>query len=382
MTKGPLSTGGGEGGRIEEYDWENNLVWELNWSTDKYMSHHDFFPLPNGNIIALAVEKKTYNEAVAAGFNPSLLSTDTKIKGYMLPDSVVEIKPTRPVGGMVVWEWHVWDHLIQDYSASQKNYGSVAAHPELVDPNGDKKQVPAFWNHMNSIIYTADFDQVMLSVRGNSEVWVIDHSTTTAQAAGHTGGKYGKGGDLLYRWGNPAQYRAGTVAEEKLFQQHNATWIEKGCPGAGDMMVFNNGLGRNYSTVDQWTPPVDAGGNYSLTAGSAFGPKDFTWTYKANPPSALYAEAISGAQRLPNGNTLICDGTHGTFIEVTSNGETVWKYVCPVDKNGPLGQAAVIPLDPAREGEFMNAVFRVLRYATDYPGFSGRDLTSGATVEK
>lgn len=382
MTKGPLGTGGGEGGRIEEYDWDGNLVWELDYSTDQYMQHHDFAPLPNGTVLLLAVEKKTYDEVVAAGFDPSKLNQEIENSGYMAPDSVVEIEPTRPSGGTVVWEWQVWDHLVQDYSSSCANYGDVAEHPELIDPNGSGQQVPAFWNHMNSITYNAAFDQIMLSVRGNSEVWIIDHSASTAQSAGHTGGNCGKGGDLLYRWGNPSQYRAGVQEDERLFQQHNATWIGSDCPGAGDIMVFNNGLGRKYSTVDEFTPPVDADGNYSLTTGEAFGPTDFSWTYQADPPSSLYSEAISGAQRLPNGNTLICDGTHGVFLEVTASGETVWKYINPVVKTGPLGQADTIPSDPARAGEFMNVVFRVLRYAPDYPGLSGKTLTSTASLVK
>jgi hypothetical protein len=381
MTKGPLSTGGGEGGRIEEYDWDGNLVWQLDYSTAMYMQHHDFVPLPNGNILLLSVERKTYEDAIAAGFDPGKLDAEIKNRGYMVPDSVIEIKPTLPTGGAVVWEWHVWDHLIQDYYSAKGNYGNVAAHPELIDPNGDSKKIPSFWNHMNSITYNAAFDQVMLSVRGNSEIWIIDHSTTKAEAAGHTGGKYGKGGDLLYRWGNPAQYRAGTQGNQKLFQQHCAMWVNSGYPGAGDIMVFNNGLGRNYSTIDQWTPPVDANGNYNLT-GKAFGPTDFSWTYRANPPSSLYAEAISGAQRLPNGNTLICDGTHGRFIEVTASGETVWEYINPVVLTGPLGKTEAIPPDPARQGEYMNACFRVLRYALDYPAFLGRNLTPSGPIEK
>lgn len=148
------------------------------------------------------------------------------------------------------------------------------------------------------------------------------------------------------------------------------------------MMVFNNGLGRNYSTVDEWTPPVDMTGNYARAAGEAFGPGDFTWTYKADPPSSLYSDAISSAQRLPNGNTLICDGVHGVFLEVTPLGETVWKYINPVVRTGPLAQGSDIPPDPARQGEYMNAVFKVHRYAPDYPGMIGRDLTSKGTVEQ
>ena len=382
MIKGPLSSGGGEGGRIEESDWDGNLVWELDYSTATEMQHHDVHMLPNGNLLMLVVEKRTYAEAIAAGFDPRLLDPQIQSQGYMLPDTVVEIQPTRPKGGTVVWRWRVWDHLIQDLDASKANYGVVAAHPELIDADGTENRIPSFWNHMNSIDYNATFDQIMLSVRGNSEVWIIDHSTTMAEAAGHTGGQRGAGGDLLYRWGNPKAYGAGTQSDQKLYQQHDAEWIPAGTPGAGDITVFNNGLGRNYSTVDEFTPPVDAAGNYTRTIGQAFGPTGFTWTYTADPPASLFAEAISGAQRLPNGNTLIDDGTHGTFTEVTTGGEIVWKYVNPVVRTGPLAQGEVIPADPARAGEQMNGVFRIYRYAPDYSGLAGRDLTPGSPIER
>jgi hypothetical protein len=382
MTKGKLSTGGGEGGRVEEYDWDGNLVWELDFSTDAYMQHHDIRPLPNGNIIMLAVEKKTYSEVLAAGFNPGKLQPEVPQKDMMLPDCVYEIKPTKPVGGAIVWEWHVWDHLIQDYSATKLNYGIVKDHPELIDAAGDQKNLPIFWNHMNSIDYNPLLDQIALSVRGNSEVWVLDHSTTTAESKIHTGGKYGKGGDLLYRWGNPLAYHMGTAADQKFYQQHDAEWVRPGCPGAGNITVFNNGLGRNYSTVEEFTPPLDANGNYLRTIGSAFGPSSFYWAYQATPPSSMYAEAISGAQRLPNGNTIIDDGTHGTFIEVTPDGEVVWKYICPVATTGPLMQGSTLPDDPARAGEKLNAVFRVYKYPLTYAAFIGRDLTPGNYIEK
>ena len=381
MTKGPLSTGGGEGGRIEEYDWDGNLAWEFNYSTNLYMSHHDLRALPNGNVIVLAVEKKTYTETLAAGFNPSKFQPEIQQQGYMLPDYVIEVSPTYPSGGQIVWMWRVWDHLIQDYDATKANYGVVADHPELIDADGTGTQIPAFWNHMNSIDYNPQLDQILLSVRGNSEIWIIDHSATITEAAGHTGGARGKGGDLLYRWGNPLTYKAGTVSAQKFYQQHDAEWIVPGNPGAGNITVFNNGLGRNYSTVDEITPPVDVNGNYTRTAGAAYGPLNFTWSYSATPPSSMYAGAISGAQRLPNGNTLIDDGTHGTFTEVTPGKEIVWKYINPVVLGRPLTQGDAIPTDPARSDELMNAVFRVYRYAPTYPGLIGRDLTPGQPIE-
>ena len=383
MTQSQLGTGGGEGGRVEEYDWNDSLVWELDFSTSTYMQHHDIKRLPNGNIIMLVVEKKTYAEVLAAGFDPGKLNPEIQQKGYMLPDYVVEIQPTPPVGGIVVWEWHVWDHLIQDYDATKANYGIVNAHPELIDCDGDHRNLPLFWNHMNCIDYNPAFDQIALSVRGNSEVWIVDHSTTTAEAAGHTGGDHGKGGDLLYRWGNPLTYGAGTANDQKYFEQHDVEWVKPDFPGAGNLTCYNNGLGRNplYSTVDEITPPVDTGGNYSLVTGSAFGPLNYTWSYVANPPESLYSENISGAQRLQNGNTLICEGGHGDFTEVTPAGEIIWKYICPVDDNGPMTQGDSIPVNPVRPDETMNSVFRVYRYAPDYPAFVGKDLTPGNFIE-
>jgi hypothetical protein len=381
MIPGYLSSGGGEGGRVEEYNWNDSLLWQFTYATPNYQSHHDIRRLPNGNILLLAVEKKTLGQLSAAGFDPSKYQPEINTRGYMLPDYIVEVQPTYPSGGNIVWEWHVWDHLIQDYDSTKSNYGVVANHPELIDADGDGRILPCFWNHMNSIHYNPRWDQIVVSVRGNSEVWVIDHSTTTAQAAGHTGGRYGKGGDLLYRWGNPSCYKMGNASNQKLFEQHDAEWIDSTSPGGGNLMAFNNGVNRNYSTVDEWVPPMDALGNYLRTPGTAFGPTSLTWTYTATPPSSMYSWAISGAQRLPNGNTLICDGIHGIFMEVTSGGQTAWKYISPVTNRGALTQGDSIPQDPTHPGEYMNMVFRVQRYSPTYQGLIGRDLTPGNFIE-
>ena len=221
----------------------------------------------------------------------------------------------------------------------------------------------------------------MLSVRGNSEIWVIDHSTTTAQAAGHTGGKYGKGGDLLYRWGNPQMYSAGTAANEMNFQQHDAQWIAPGLPDAGNILFFNDGVNRPaglYSSVDEFVPPVDASGNYpALATGAAYGPQQLAWTYFGTGSEQYYETDIGGAERMPNGNTLICWGVFGVLEEATPAGQIVWKYVNPAETNstGALTQGQTPDSDPNKAGEYMNAVFKVRKYAPDYAGLAGQDLT-------
>jgi uncharacterized protein (TIGR03437 family) len=241
---------------------------------------------------------------------------------------------------------------------------------------------------MNSIDYNPATDQIMLSVRGNSEIWVIDHSTTTAQAAGHTGGKYGKGGDLLYRWGNPQMYSAGTKTNEMLFQQHDAQWIVPGIPGAGDILIYNDGVNRPaglYSSVDEFVPTVDANGNYpALATGSPCGPQQLAWTYFGTGSEQYYTTDIGGTQRMPNGNTLICWGVFGILEEVTPAGQIVWKYENPVETNatGPLTQGQPPDPDPNKAGEYMNAVFKVRKYAPDYSGLAGQDLTPHGMLEK
>ena len=382
---GTLSTGGGEGGRIEERDWAGNLVWAFDLNTSTNMCHHDFKVLPNGNLIMLVVEKKTTAEVLAAGFNPALLDTAiTTTGGFMLSDYVIEVQPTRPYGGKIVWEWHMWNHLIQDFDSSKNNYGVVSNHVELVNANGPGIKIPQFWSHMNALDYNAQLDQIILSVRGNSEVMVIDHQTTTAQAAGHTGGRYNKGGDLLYRWGAPQQYKRGTAASQMLYQQHDVQWIAPNCPGAGHILIFNNGIGRGYTSIDEIVPPVDAFGNYSISAGAAFGPSGLYWTYKDSVPTNFFSSEISGAQRQPNGNTLICAGILGTLFEVTSAGQTVWRYVNP-ETYSPLTQGTAVPPDSGQSGggatQYLNEVFKVHRYPTNYSGLAGKDLTPRGTVE-
>jgi hypothetical protein len=318
-----FSGSGGSGGGVQKVQWDGTVVWDFRYNTNGYLSHHDIMPLPNGNVLMIAWETKTRTEATNAGRDPNSFIGDT-----FMPDHIIEVKPTGPTNGDIVWEWHVWDHLIQDYDSSKTNYGVVADHPELIDINYGINPVISDWLHSNSIDYNEKFNQILISVRNFNEIWVVDHSTTTAEAAGHIGGNSGKGGDLLYRWGNPEAYRAGTTSDEKLFYQHDATWIETGCPGEGDILVFNNGANRpgsHYSTVDEIAPPVNDNGEYYLEPGSPYEPESLTWSYIGSPPVNFYSAGISGAQRLKDGNTLICNGIAGKFFEVTPSGTTVWQ---------------------------------------------------------
>jgi hypothetical protein len=341
---------GGTTGHVGIYAPDGTIIWDFTYSNEEYCLHHDIEVLPNGNILMSALEYIGKEEAIQNGKNPENL-----YRGWLCPDKIIEVKPTGKTTGEIIWEWHVWDHIIQDYDPTKENYGDVENHPELIDVNFGK---PRFdWNHINSIDYNEELDQILLCSRELSEIWIIDHSTTTEEAAGHTGGRYGKGGDLLYRWGNPQVYRAGGEEDKQLFEPHDAEWIEPGLPGEGNILIFNNQREledepdpnlRFYSSVDEIIPPINFNGNYIKTGG-AYGPNSPTWIYyDAEDPHSFFSSHLSGAQRLPNGNTLICDGGHGNFFEVTPEKGIVWEYY------NSFG--------------FPNHVFEIHRYSPDYPG--------------
>ena len=380
--------GPGAGGRIQEFDWNGELVWDYSFGDSKQRPHHDICRLPNGNVLVVATDIKTEDEAIAAGRRP-----DT-VKSQLLPECILEVKPTGKTTGEIVWSWFAWDHIVQDFDKTKPKYADVSEHPELIDlnfttnmmdnmmqdpqqlarlkslgyvgggaPNPDRSapdrsapgsakdgvepkagnedapQRPPFggpgggpgrggpggpgpggpggplqgdWLHVNSVTYSRKLDQIMISIHEFHEVWVIDHSTTTAEAASHSGGRSGKGGDLLYRWGNPKAYRNGSNIEQRLYAQHCAHWIDEGLPGAGHMLVFNNGNGRHdgsYSTVDEVTLPVDKNGKYQKEEFVAFAPAKADWSFVSSDKTSFYSMLISGAQRLPNGNTFICSGS-------------------------------------------------------------------------
>ena len=122
--------GAGAAGHIQEFTFEGEPVWDYRFASTMQLAHHDIFSMPNGNVLMIVWDKKSPEEAVAAGRRP-----ETVGQSQLLVDCIYEIQPTGKTTGKVVWEWHVWDHLIHDHDSSKANFGDVAAHPELVDVN-------------------------------------------------------------------------------------------------------------------------------------------------------------------------------------------------------------------------------------------------------
>ncbi len=360
--------GGGRGGVIEKFDWNSNLLWTYTISSSTECQHHDLRQLPNGNVLAIVWELKTAAQAIAEGRNPANLGT------VLWSEKIIEVEQSGLNTGNIVWEWHVWDHLIQDFDSTKPNFGIVAEHPELININFNSSTT-SDWLHCNALDYNEALDQIILSSHNFDEMWIIDHSTTTSQSASHSGGNHGRGGDLMYRWGNPAAYNRGTANDQKFFGQHNVRWIPNGYPGAGSFSVYNNGLGRpggNYSTVETFVSPIDSAGEYPILANQPYPPLASNWIYTATTPTSFFSQVISGAQRLSNGNTIICEGTKGNFFEIDSANTIVWRYVSPVAQNGTVSQGT----NPT-----MNSVFRCSLYEANYSGLNGQTLTPGDPIE-
>jgi len=387
-SKEPIQTrfnAGGQAGRLQEIDWDGKVVWDWTYASQEHMQHHDLVRTPHGTILIVASEWKSRDDCIAAGRHPAQVSKDG-----MLLDTILEIEPAKPDGAEVIWEWHAFDHLIQDFDAEADKHGNVAEHPELIDFNFDLRIAPAGdakiadmkklgyiavaakptnadWLHINAIDYDLDLDQIVVSSPHMSEIWILDHSTTSDEAAGHTGGQSGHGGDLLYRYGNPKNYGAGDAADQRFFSQHHVHWIAKGLPGAGHLLVFNNGEGRpdgNYSSVIEFEPPKKGEHDYVLESLAPAGPEKYVWEYKSPDPKDFFSSFISGAQRLSNGNTLVCEGARGRVFEVTPDGKIVWDFL------HALGAIDPAPGQPAPQ----NALFRATHIPADHPGLKGKAL--------
>jgi hypothetical protein len=205
--------------------------------------------------------------------------------------------------GTIVYQWNSWENL--DIETD------VICHLE-----GRRE-----WTHQNALNVTPDGD-LLVSFRQTSTVGIVNKES----------------GEFTWKWG-PGE----------ISHQHCPTFLEN-----GHVLLFDNGPHRpgvSYSRIVEVDPATN----------------EVAWEYKGDPPISFYSYQISGTQRLPNGNTLICEGGAGRIFEVTPNNEIVWEYVNPF-----LAQSgAVLGATPT---SYANSVFRAHRYGPDYPGLRGKDL--------
>ncbi|MCJ2164290.1 MULTISPECIES: aryl-sulfate sulfotransferase [unclassified Pseudodesulfovibrio] len=329
----PFEGKGVNGGIIQEVSPRGQIVWEYSYVSSDVRQHHDVEPLPNGNVLLLAWEMKHASDIEAAGG-----SLRSHPEGKLWVEHIVEVRKSGPRSGYIVWEWHAWDHLVQDSNQSAPNYASPVRLPQRIDLNYNPTR-QADWQHANSIDFNPALNQIVVSLRNTNEIWIIDHSTSTAQAAASSGGLMRRGGDILFRWGNPAAY--GASGRPSLMGQHDAQWIPNGKPGDETILIFNNGDRREKrSDIIEIKPEY----YFKTTRLNA----QVVWSYNDAGGSPFFADHVSGAQRLANGNTLICDGTDARIFEVTGDAKPVWEYKHEGRNKGPdshLFRATRIPSD-------------------------------------
>lgn len=345
--------GPGAGGGIEIQDWEGNIIWFFDYNeNNEHLQHHDICPLPNGNILVIAWERFEADELVAYGR-----------AGTLVTEHIIEVKPTGPTSGEIVWEWHLIDHTVQHFVDSLDNYGVIADNPQLIDINLGN---PNDHVHFNSVDYLEEFDLIVLSSRFLSEIYVIDHSTTTEEASSHTGGTYGKGGDILYRWGNPQNYNKGDNSNQQIRSQHGVHWV----PGSYNngkplISIFNNNTSST-SFLMVIEPPITLDGSFLYDAEIGF---ENTILVLKQPVSA--APTGSSCAGLPNGNFLYSINRNGEIGEVNKNGGRVWQYIIPTNSQGPVSQ-----------GEQQNSSsFNAQKYGPGFVGFYNKDLSPKEPVE-
>jgi len=342
----PTMEGGGVGGGVAIYNWEGEMLWSFELSDNNYQHHHDVQPLPNGNILMIAWERFYASTWIEMG------RTDVEnTLNQMWGTAIFEVQPNLIDGtAEIVWEWHIFDHLVQDRDPSYgATYGAISDYPELMDINcgnvgsSGPGGANADWMHINAIDYNEELDQIALSSRFQSEIYIIDHSTTTEEAASHTGGNSGMGGDFLYRWGNPQNYDRGNNSDKQLDDQHSVNWIDDNSPGSGNLILFNNGHATNASAGLELIPPLLENGTYYITDSDAYGPEEEEWLYF--PGEGFHTSVQGGAFRLPNGNTLLTDADDTEIREVTSNGIIVWEYDYPGNNNSLIARADKYAVD-------------------------------------
>jgi len=362
----PVSIGGAAGG-VQEYDWDGNLVWEYPAISDTpgegFVQHHTFYRMPNGNTLILLWEEVIEADALALGRDPALVGTT-----YGLwPDAVIEVNPAK----QIVWEWHAFNHLIQNRDPGLPNYGEPIDNPNKFDMNFYvwTRFGTHDWSHCNTIEYNRVTDQILVNFRNWGEFYIFDHSTPDST------------GSILYRWGNPGAYGAGELpvwpedGDQQLWGPHCAVMLGTGdntdFGTLGNVLVFDNGWLRPSGNLSR---SVEVSPNFA----DWLDPAQRVWSWQSADQDSFYTTYQGGTQRLSNGNDFITSTDGGHFIEVDPTaGETaggdpapkvVWEFVVPGFNADGTAQCYT-------NDRVLSTVHRAHKYGADHPAFVGKDMT-------
>lgn len=415
------------GAGFQILDWDGNVTWSWTPPTDNPRlgrAHHDYEPIfdpVTGEMTILFVARYNvpYLEAIAAGADPDCDLDELDGEGNPNqaaadPDSVWEIN----MNGEIIWYWTIWDHVVQSYdpagqlpSGRSTYQAAVEVNPDYLldqryriqdfgrlDINMDDQRrdgLTGDWNHVNSMGYNPVRDEIVINSREHGEIYVIDHSLTTEEAATAAG-------DFVYRWGNPSNYGMGEPptwrgnGHEQLWGAHNIHWIQEGYQGAGHFLIFENGskrVGGPGPTISSSfeIDPYDENGNYVRQEDAGYTDTGFgnsygnlsdqvVWKWSTMEVNrfqhGMYSAHISGTQRCKNGNTLIIAGEPANIVEVSPDGEVVWNYIMPIVSIGGGQYEAKTVHGP---GDVPN-LFRAYPIPKDDPRLAGKDLTPGDTL--
>ncbi len=390
----------------KELDWNGNTLWQYSETRSAYHGHHDFSKIYNPKLgdstfIYIANKDITSQQCLNAGCDPSHTYTDAQM------DAIVEVNRQ----GNVIWEWCFFDHVVQDIDPSKSTYGIIANTPGKIDLNIRGNPVKSDWMHCNSLDYNQDLDMMVInSVHG--EFYVIDHGNTFIpnMADSSIALAAGTAGDFKYRFGDPAKYDKGdppsvldnwekaTAGHKQLGGSHDIQWIKPGLPGEGNFLVFCNAQNLFELTPQSYVIEINP---YLNSAGTNTGhfvnppeagyyivnspdanlmkekknvSKQIAWKFSSKNNTTFYSTIGSSAQRLPNGNTLVCSMNDGHFFEVyPADTSIVWEYINPMTRDG----IKKIKVD---NYPTYNAVFRAYMYSADHPALAGHDLTPGNTM--
>ena len=366
---------------FQKLSWENEVLWEFNIASLDLLRHHDFHVMPNGNILFIASKVYSYADMIAKGRNPSTTGNGGGQQGFKV-DGLYEIKPIGNTDAELVWSWSFYDHLVQDFDDEVENFDLIGNQPRRLDVNFNGEEGTSFdWLHCNGIDYHPELDQIIVSSRSTCEFYIIDHSTTIAQAATSTGGNYGFGGDFLWRWGNPVAYEKGTANDQKFWEQHDPKWIKNGYPNEGMITVYNNLYNFEFNGEQPYSnvhliDPNATNGVYPIDSEGFFGPADFHFTYSGEVVgNNMWSNIMSSVQAMPNGNLFILQGTIGEMFEVNQEKEIVWVYQNPVREyiynQGSNAQILQSSVD----------IFVATKYEADFDGFNDHEMIPLGTLE-